>query len=55
MKQKQKKAAKAVLSCLVLLLLYGCASHASGFYDGEADVSDADFSWTEGADRKSVV
>lgn len=49
MKQKQKKAAKAVLSCLVLLLLYGCASHASGFYDGEADVSDADFSWTEGA------
>lgn len=45
MKQIQRKAAKAALGCLVLLLLYGCASHAAGIYGGEAE-EDADFSWT---------
>lgn len=56
MKQKQKKAAKAVLGCLVLLLLYGCASRGSYLYGGEArgedstaeDAADGDFSWVQG-------
>ena len=40
MKQKQKKAAKAALGCLVLLLLYGCASFAPYSFRGEADTAD---------------
>lgn len=53
MKQGQKKAAKAAAGCLVLLLLYGCASHAADFYGGEGDAADAEgnaagegFLWT---------
>ncbi|MEY8333753.1 ComEA family DNA-binding protein [Lachnospiraceae bacterium 47-T17] len=51
MKQKQRKAAKAAFGCLVLLLLYGCAS---GFHGGASDIGspaaaagEAGISWTE--------
>lgn len=58
MKQIKRKAAKTAFGCLMLLLLYGCASRASGFYGGEAEgtapdrEAEADFSWAaDGSER----